>query len=133
MPQAGRSLVQFPMWSLDFSIDLILLAAIWPRGRLSICQKWLRGIFLTAKGGRIVKAENLTAFCELIVQKMWEPQRLSTLWASTACYRDSFTFTFTLYTRGCRNWRFSSCYLQTDGMNLAGAYLEIFFGNSSEG
>jgi hypothetical protein len=25
---------------------------------------------------------------------MWEPRRLTTLWASTACYRDSFTFTF---------------------------------------
>jgi hypothetical protein len=24
---------------------------------------------------------------------MWEPRRLTTLWASTACYRDSFTFT----------------------------------------
>jgi hypothetical protein len=24
---------------------------------------------------------------------MWEPQRLTTLWASTSCYRDSFTFT----------------------------------------
>jgi hypothetical protein len=23
---------------------------------------------------------------------MWEPQRLTTLWAFTACYRDSFTF-----------------------------------------
>jgi hypothetical protein len=23
---------------------------------------------------------------------MWEPQHLTTLWASTACYRDSFTF-----------------------------------------
>jgi hypothetical protein len=23
---------------------------------------------------------------------MWEPRRLATLWASTACYRDSFTF-----------------------------------------
>jgi hypothetical protein len=23
---------------------------------------------------------------------MWEPQRLTTLWASTACYRDSFTY-----------------------------------------
>jgi hypothetical protein len=25
---------------------------------------------------------------------MWEPRRLTTLCASTACYRDSFTFTF---------------------------------------
>jgi hypothetical protein len=23
---------------------------------------------------------------------MWEPRRLTTLWASTACYRDSFPF-----------------------------------------
>jgi hypothetical protein len=23
---------------------------------------------------------------------MWEPRRLTTLWTSTACYRDSFTF-----------------------------------------
>jgi hypothetical protein len=26
-------------------------------------------------------------------KKMWVPRRLTTLWASTACYRDSFTFT----------------------------------------
>jgi hypothetical protein len=26
---------------------------------------------------------------------MWEPQRLTTLWAFTAYYRDSFTFTLT--------------------------------------
>jgi hypothetical protein len=25
---------------------------------------------------------------------MWEPRRLTTLWAFMACYRDSFTFTF---------------------------------------
>jgi hypothetical protein len=28
---------------------------------------------------------------------MWEPRRLTTLWAFKACYRDSFTFFFTLY------------------------------------
>jgi hypothetical protein len=31
------------------------------------------------------KADNLTAICEPIVWKMWEPRRLTTLWASTAC------------------------------------------------
>jgi hypothetical protein len=36
------------------------------------------------------KADNFTAICESIVQKMWEPRRLTTLWASVACYRDSF-------------------------------------------
>jgi hypothetical protein len=38
------------------------------------------------------KADNLTDICEPIVKEMWEPRRLTTLWASTACYRDNFTF-----------------------------------------
>jgi hypothetical protein len=38
------------------------------------------------------KADNLTAICEAIVQKMWEPRRLTDLWASTDCHRDGFTF-----------------------------------------
>jgi hypothetical protein len=48
-------------------------------------------MFLGGKGPAR-KADNLTAICEPIVEKMWEPRRLTTLWASTACYRDSFTF-----------------------------------------
>jgi hypothetical protein len=43
------------------------------------------------KGRQERKADNLTAICEPIFYKMWEPRRLTTLWASTACYRDSFT------------------------------------------
>jgi hypothetical protein len=35
---------------------------------------------------------DITAICKPIVQKMWEPRRLTTLRTSTACYRDSFTF-----------------------------------------
>jgi hypothetical protein len=38
------------------------------------------------------KADNLTAICEQIVWILWDPQRLTTPWASTAWYRDSFTF-----------------------------------------
>jgi hypothetical protein len=41
------------------------------------------------KGRPARKANNLLADC---LDRMWEPQRLTTLWASTACYRDSFTF-----------------------------------------
>jgi hypothetical protein len=37
------------------------------------------------------KADILTAICKSIVYKMWEPRPLTNLWASTACYRDSFT------------------------------------------
>jgi hypothetical protein len=50
--------------------------------------------------GRLArKADSLTTLYEPIVWKTWEPRRLTTLWASTASYRDSFTFsTFTIKT-----------------------------------
>jgi hypothetical protein len=37
----------------------------------------------------MLKAEDLTAMFEPIVQKTWHPRRLKTVWA---CYRDSFTY-----------------------------------------
>jgi hypothetical protein len=40
-----------------------------------------------------LKADNLTANSEPIVKKMWEPRRLTILWSSTACYRNSFPLT----------------------------------------
>jgi hypothetical protein len=46
---------------------------------------------MRGKGRPVRKADNLTAICDPIVKKMWEPQRLTTLWASKACHRDSFT------------------------------------------
>jgi hypothetical protein len=52
--------------------------------------------FPGGKGRAASKADNLTAICDPIVQKMWEPQRLTILWASTACYRVSFAFFFFL-------------------------------------
>jgi hypothetical protein len=36
MLQVGRSRIRFPMWSLHFTFDLILPAALWPCGRLSL-------------------------------------------------------------------------------------------------
>jgi hypothetical protein len=44
------------------------------------------------KGRPVHKADKFIVICESTVQKMWEPRRLTTLWASTACYKDSFTF-----------------------------------------
>jgi hypothetical protein len=38
------------------------------------------------------KSDNLTASCEPIVWIMWDPQLLTTLQASKACYGNSFTF-----------------------------------------
>jgi hypothetical protein len=40
------------------------------------------------------KADILTAICEPTVKKMRELRRSATVWTSTACYRDSFTFLY---------------------------------------
>jgi hypothetical protein len=48
------------------------------------------------KGRPAHGADNLTAICEPTVLKMWEPRRLTTLWAFMAFYRDSFTFLHTI-------------------------------------
>jgi hypothetical protein len=54
--QAGRSRFRVSMRSLDISICLILPAALWLWGRLSLWQKWVPLIFLGGiKGGRRVR------------------------------------------------------------------------------
>jgi hypothetical protein len=49
---------------------------------------------LGGKGRPLHKADNLTAIYDPIVYKMWEPRRLTTLWASTACYKYNYNFNF---------------------------------------
>jgi hypothetical protein len=39
-----------------------------------------------------LKADNLTAVCELTLWKMWESRRLATQLASKGSYRDTFIF-----------------------------------------
>jgi hypothetical protein len=63
--------------------------------------------FLWGKGRPARKTDNLTAICEPIVWKMQEPRRLTTLWAFTAFYRDSFTFIFALQLLQDQNVRIS--------------------------
>jgi hypothetical protein len=42
------------------------------------------------KGRLTRKADNLTAICESIIYKIWEPRRLTILWASTASLQGQF-------------------------------------------
>jgi hypothetical protein len=42
----------------------------------------------------VLKAHDLTAICESIVQKLWYPRHLITMWFSMACYVDIFTFSY---------------------------------------
>jgi hypothetical protein len=67
MLQAGRSRFQFPMKSLDFSIELNHPAALRPWGRHSLSQKQVPGNVPGGRGRPTRKADSLTAICEPIV------------------------------------------------------------------
>ena len=78
--QSGRSRVRFSMVSLEFFIDIILPAALWPWGRLSLQQKWVPGIFPGGKDGRCVGLTTFPLSCADCLEN-WEPQPPGTLWA----------------------------------------------------
>jgi hypothetical protein len=53
------------------------------------------------KGGRRVRLTTLPPFVSRLSLKMWEPQPLTTLWAFTACYRETFVLPSVKYNFGC--------------------------------
>jgi hypothetical protein len=87
MLQAGRSWFRFPMKLLSFynwpdpSSRTMALGSNQPLTEMST-----RNIS-ECEERPTRKADNFIAICE----PMWEPRRLTNLWASTACYRDWFT------------------------------------------
>jgi hypothetical protein len=95
MLQAGRSLVLFPMRLLIF---FQLTLSFQPQCGLGVDSDSNRNEYQEsswgggAKGSLAPKTDNLTAICEAIVEKVWEPRRFTTLWDFTASYRDSFSF-----------------------------------------
>ena len=61
--QIGRSRVRFPMVSLEFLIDIILPAALWPLGMTQpVTEMSTRNISCGGKSGRCGRPGNLTTF-----------------------------------------------------------------------
>jgi hypothetical protein len=48
--------------------------------------------FLGSRVRPVCRADNLTSICEPTVWTMWDPQHLTTIHGSKACYGDSFIF-----------------------------------------
>jgi hypothetical protein len=93
MLQAGRSRVRVPMrWIFFFNLRNPSSRTMALGSTQPVTEMNTRN--LPGGKGRPAHKADLTAICEPIMYKMWEPRRLTTLWAFTACYRDSFAFTF---------------------------------------
>jgi hypothetical protein len=89
MLKVGRSRLRFPMSSLDFSIDIILPATLWPWVWLHLLTEMSTRSLPGVKSCRRVR---LTTSLPSASRLSRECGSLTTLWTSTACYRDSFTF-----------------------------------------
>jgi hypothetical protein len=92
MLQAGRERIWFPVTTLNFfnwsNLSSSTMALELTQRLTEMSSRNLPG----DKGWPALKADNLTAICEPSVYKVWEPRRLTNVWAATICYRDSFTF-----------------------------------------
>jgi len=83
------------MVSLKFFIDIILPAAPWPWGWLSLQQKWVPGIFPGVKGGRCIRLTSPHSCAECL--EIWEPQPSGTLRACPGLSWDCFTLLFSVH------------------------------------
>jgi hypothetical protein len=79
------------MVSYNFSLAYILLIALWPRGRLSLWQKLVPGVFPGGKWGRCVRLTTSPPFCA-VVKKSGNLNFLEPSGPLQACNETALTF-----------------------------------------
>jgi hypothetical protein len=90
--------LRFYLFNSQGSVDNLLRKSkyVYPSSRtmalgfIQSLTEMSSGQWAKAKPAR--KSDNLTAIYEIIVYKMRDPRRLTTLYTFTTCYGDSFTY-----------------------------------------
>jgi len=105
--QTRRSRVRLTIVSLEFFIDIIPPAALWPWDRFSLEENECQEYFLGGEGGRCVGLTTLTPSCAQC-HEICEPELPGTLRACPGLYMESFTFT-------CYMLKTTEIYYSTNG------------------
>ena len=92
MLQAGRLWVRFPIVSLEFFIEIILLC-YGPEVNSACNRNAYEEYFLEGKGGWCVGLTTLPPSCADCLE-IWEPQSPGTLGACPGLYRVCFAFIY---------------------------------------
>jgi hypothetical protein len=80
------------MYLINFMIIFPLSVTPWLLGSTQSITVTITRNFPRNKGRPARKADNLIAICEPTDKKVWELQRLTTIWASSSSYKDSLVF-----------------------------------------